>query len=67
MTGPEELTLSAGSLKAQERRPVRWSSQLPQRAPRLSLGTAAQGWGLSVLKSWATVSTVSAVFMEQRG
>ena len=48
-------------------------------APRLSLGTAAQGWGLSILeelpraggcpswKSWATVSTVGAVFTEQRG
>ena len=42
-------------------------------------GRAAQGWGLSVLeelpraggcpswKSWATVSTVGAVFTEQRG
>ena len=54
--GPKELTLTAGSLKAQEGWPVRWSSQFPKRqrwlpAPSepvwLSLGTAAQGWGLS--------------------
>lgn len=74
--GPEELTLTAGSLEAQERRPGRWSRQFPKRqrwlpAPSepvwLSLGTAAQGWGRSVPESWVMASTLGAVFKDRGG